>query len=236
MSKESTEEASAVHAKQVNYEKEIADMSLTISKLQTSLREAQKKSFHDNPNSEPGQSDENDMNSQIKMLSDEVLKLRDKVANHNSEALTLKNRLRSANDRATKAEDQLAAVTDANGSDVLDSMEKALSYPGNNLGRRRRLGAPKSGSIRTAMNLNAASGQRKEQLGKVVDVVDSFAVSTGRYSNMFCNCFFSLQANSLSITRKILEAKPSCSSWLHLLPASDSPLDIRAAILPRAFF
>jgi hypothetical protein len=42
MSRETTQEASAVHTKQLQYDRQIADMSLTISKLQAILREAEK--------------------------------------------------------------------------------------------------------------------------------------------------------------------------------------------------
>jgi chromosome segregation ATPase len=183
MSKESTQEASSVHAKQVHYERKTADMSLTISKLQASLREAQKDPSGENSSNEASQSDEDEMANQIKLLSEEVLRLRDKVANHNSESLTMKSRLRTAIERATKAEEEVAAVTTGNETDEYDSMERAAPSTGNGLGRRRRPGAPHSGSIRTAMSLNAGQGERTEKIGKVVDAVDAFAGSTGKVDN-----------------------------------------------------
>ena len=101
------------------------------------------------------------------------MRLREKVSCQNSESLTLKNRLQTAIVRAEKAEEELVMAS-ADGNSIYDSMEKA------NRPRRRRGGAPPSGSIRTAMHLNAGSGERAEKIGKVVDVVDSFASSTGK--------------------------------------------------------
>jgi hypothetical protein len=122
------------------------------------------------------------MVNQIMLLSEEALRLRDKVANHNSESLTMKNRLRAAVDRATKADDELAAaLTSTNGNDMYDSVERAGPSSGNGLGRRRPGTTPPSGSIWSAMRLNPGQGERTEQIGKVVDALDSFAVSAGKY-------------------------------------------------------
>lgn len=107
-----------------------------------------------------------------------VLRLRHKVANYNSESKTTRSRLQTAVDRATKAEEKLADVIAATATNDYDSMERA-NASGNGLGRRKRSG-PQSGSIRSAMNLTPGQGEKAEQIGKVVDAVDSFAVSTGK--------------------------------------------------------
>lgn len=70
MSKESTQEASSVHTKQLRYERKIADMSLTISKLQASLRDAQKGSSAGDGANEVSQPDGEESN-QVKLLSEE---------------------------------------------------------------------------------------------------------------------------------------------------------------------
>jgi hypothetical protein len=179
LSKETTHEATMVHAKQLQYDRQIADMSLTISKLEASLREAEKPGNGDLAASEESLHDQ-EMSSQIKLLSEEVVKLRDKVASQNSESLAMKHRLKAAVDRANKLEDDLVAArssSEGNG-DLYDYMERAQNS------RRRRAGggAPNSGSIRSAMRLDASGGERTQQIGQVVDAVDSFAVSTGRAS------------------------------------------------------
>jgi hypothetical protein len=180
MSKESTQEASAVQVKHLQYDRQIADMSLTIAKLQGSLREYQKESPGESTSMDPAKVNDDEMANQIKLLSEEVLRLRDKVANQNSESLTMKSRLQAAIDRATKLEDEATAATTTSGNGMYDSMERA-GASGNGLGRRRRPGALPSGSIRTAMRLSTGQGTRSEQIGKAVDVVDSFAVSTAKY-------------------------------------------------------
>ena len=93
-----------------------------------------------------------------------------------SESLAMKHRLKSAVDRANKLEGDLANAQSSNGNgDFYDSMERAQ------LSRRRRPGATNTGSIRAAMRLDSTSGDRAEKIGQAVDVVDSFAVSTGKY-------------------------------------------------------
>ena len=171
MSKECTKEASAVHTKQVNYERKIADLCLTISRLETTLREAEKRNLPAVSDSEPQSLD----NGEVKRLSEKVFQMGDKIANHNSEIKTFKSRLRAANERAEKAEEELASLTMARENSAYD-IERAGSAT---LGRRRKPGGLPNSSIRTAMNLNGVQGERTEQIGKVVDVVDSFAVSTG---------------------------------------------------------
>jgi hypothetical protein len=117
------------------------------------------------------------MLNQVKVLSEELVRLREKVSNQSSESLALKNRLQTAMNRATKAENDLAvAVAEGNGQ-FYDSVEKGRGSSG--LGRRRKR-APQNGSIRSAMRLNPGQGERTEQIGKAVDVMDSFAVSTGK--------------------------------------------------------
>lgn len=128
-----------------------------------------------------GNSDDGDMANQVKKLSEEVLRLREKVASFNSGSLAMKNRLRSAMDRAAKAEDHLTeARTSAASNDDFDSMERGPT--GNGMSRRRRGGGNQSiGSIRSTFRLEPGQGEGREHLGKVVDVVDGFAVTTGKY-------------------------------------------------------
>lgn len=188
LSKETTQEATTVHQKQLQAERQIAEMQLTISKLESSLREAGKSPLRDSSSSERSPQDE-EMAQQIKILSEEVVRLRDKVANHNSESLAMKHRLRSAVDRASKLEDDLANSHSPSGrSDIYDSMERAQ------LSRRKRPGMANSGSIRSAMRLDSSGDERSQKIGQVVDAVDSFSVSTG----MLFSSFFSIPCADLN--------------------------------------
>mmetsp|Transcript_19145 Transcript_19145/g.53313 ORF Transcript_19145/g.53313 Transcript_19145/m.53313 type:complete len:785 (+) Transcript_19145:143-2497(+) len=177
---ETTQEASMVHAKELQYDRKIADMSLTIAKLEAKVRVFENLPQKTSNQSTTSLSDE-DMPSRIKVLSEEVVRLGDKVANYNSESLALKNRLKVAVDRSNKFEEELMiAKTLSNGNgDFYDSIERGGGK--GSTGRRRRHGAPSSGSIRTAMLLNSSRGDRTEKIGEVVDQIDSFAASTGKY-------------------------------------------------------
>ncbi|CAJ1951498.1 unnamed protein product [Cylindrotheca closterium] len=177
MSKESTQEASASHAMQLQYDRKVADLQLTVSKLQ---HEKTQKDTNGLDASGTGTiQDDHTMSTQVKVLSEQLMNLREKITNQSSENSALKNRLQIAIDRAQEAEDQLAIISCTGANGDYDSVEKGNLQPG--LGRRRKGKTPNSGSIRTAMLLNTGQGERTEQIGKVVDVVDSFAVTTGKY-------------------------------------------------------
>lgn len=195
LSKETTQEATIVHAKQIQYDRQIADMSLTISKLEASLREATRQdsmlmtdTATTSVESASTMNDHNNKNNyetmkQIKELSEEVVRLRDKVATHNSESLAMKHRLRAATDRAQQAEEELAIAKSSSTKDdpdmMYDSLERAT--PLSSGSRRRKTGTSTTGSIRAAMRLESGHGERSEQIGQVVDAVDSFAVTTGKW-------------------------------------------------------
>jgi hypothetical protein len=173
MSKETTQEASAVHVRQVQYDRRIADLNLNISKLQSAA--VNKEPTDDARGVDTAKANDDEMAKQIKMLSEEVLRLRDKVGNHHSESLALKNRLRAATDRAANAEEDLAAAR-VNENDI-----ESVPASGNGLSRRKRGGGAGTASIRSAMRLNPGQGDGRENIGKAIDVVDSFAVSTGTF-------------------------------------------------------
>eukprot|EP00980_Cylindrotheca_fusiformis_P017617 scaffold5517_cov135-Cylindrotheca_fusiformis.AAC.47 len=183
MSKETTLEASTVHAKQLHYERKVADLELKISKLERD--KSRSESTGVNPiEAHMGGSDQ-EMAKQVKVLSEEIMRLREKISNQNSELLALKNRLQTAVNRALKAEEELALASAEGNDGTYDSMEKAKGPPG--LGRRRKGGTTATGSIRSAMQLNLGQGERTEQIGKVIDVVDSFAVTTGKARKLASN-------------------------------------------------
>jgi hypothetical protein len=153
-------------------------MSITISKLEAKVRRYEKESAN-NSNTPANYSRDQNIPHQIKVLSEEVVRLRDKIANHNSESLAMKNRLKAAVDRSNKLEEelQIAKVLPNGDKIVYDSIVQGRNAASG--GRRRNVGATSRGSIRTAMLLNASQGDGAEQIGQVVDNIDSFAASTG---------------------------------------------------------
>lgn len=177
-SNESTQEANVIHAKEVEYDRQIADLSTTISTLEAKIRRYERVTVG-NQNRTAESLDGEQMPNQIKNLSEEVLRLRDKIANHNSEYLAMKNRLKAAVDRSNRLEDELQTVKLSTNSDGRTSEQLGHGYKQASSGKRRHLGASNSSSIRTAMLLNSTHGDRTEQIGQVVDQIDSFAASTG---------------------------------------------------------
>ena len=182
MSKESTEEATSTQVQQIQYERRVAEMTLTISRLEASLRDAQKEKSKGEKINNRDPADE-ELAQQVKLLSEEVVRLRDNLGNSSSELKTLKSRLQVALERASRAEDELASATALVGSDMYDAMELGSGNREASIAtaRRRKPVGHQNSTIRAAMMLTSAQGDRTEQLGKVVDAVDGFAVTTGKY-------------------------------------------------------
>lgn len=185
MSKESTQEASSVQVRLLEYQRRAAEMELTISRLEASLRDAQAGRLDRGGTGNAGASDER-IKQQAKLLSEEVVRLRDKLGNSSGELLALKSRLQAALARASKAEEELASTNARVGNDIYDSLEQASDGGPLTLTRRRKTGGSQSSTIRSAMRLNPGQGERTEQIGKVVDAVDSFAVTTGELQDGWC--------------------------------------------------
>mmetsp|Transcript_56471 Transcript_56471/g.137049 ORF Transcript_56471/g.137049 Transcript_56471/m.137049 type:complete len:919 (-) Transcript_56471:2895-5651(-) len=181
LSKETTQEATEIHAKQIQYDRQIAELNLTISKLQAKLQEAEKSrlmlSERSNSNNSDDPDHEKELSNRVKVLSEEVVRLRDKVANYSSESLAMKHRLKAATDRANKAEDDLAVAR----TSAPRSVDFDIETGGGTLSKRRRGVGSQTSSIKSALRLEGGLDPRTQQIGEVVDAVDSFAVSTGKY-------------------------------------------------------
>lgn len=176
MSKERTEESSAAHARQLQSDRKIADMSVTISRLQATIRDSRQASFGDSKDSVYS-SDHGERSARINSLSEQVLKQQETIARSKSEILALKNRLTVAVARADKAEESLSSLQDSD--DLYDRMEAAPSSASSRTTMRNRSGRASSASIRSAINMNPGQGDKREKIGNAIDAVDSFSVQTG---------------------------------------------------------
>jgi len=177
VSKERTDESAAARARQLQSDRRMAEMSVTISRLQA---DSKKSSFSESR--ESGYSlDEGERGTQVKALSEQVLKQQETIARSRSEISALKNRLQVAVGRSDRAEEALSSVQESD--DLYDRMESAPLSGSTDGGRptmRRRGGRGSSsdaGSIRSAIALR---GQKGENIGKAIDAVDSFSVQTGK--------------------------------------------------------
>jgi hypothetical protein len=179
VSREYTEEATVIHSRQQQHDRHDAELSQTISRLKAELRESRTTTRKDSASSDLG-NDENDDLRQIKSLSEEVLRQREKVSSSSSEVSALKSRLKVALGRAVQAE-AAAEATSKNG-DFVDVERAPISGNGTT---RRRGGSHKSsntadgGSMRAALHLDTL-GTGSQRVGKSLDALDKFLVESGK--------------------------------------------------------
>ena len=245
MSKERTEEAAAAHARNLQNDRKIADMSATISRLQLNLRDTKRASFDDSRDSIYS-SGEDDKAMQIKTLSEQVLRQQEMIGKSKSEISALKSRLQVAIRRADKVEGAMTSFQ--NFDDPYDRMENAPLSDGINDGRhtmRRRGGRGNwhdsyGGSIRSAIRLSAGHGKSTEKIGKAIDAVDSFSVQTGmcclkeilsRWHHPQLMSIPSLAFDISSNHRQISTTKSVGTWWLPPLSSCDSFLGSGTASL-----
>lgn len=170
---ERTEEATDARIKQNKHDRQIAELTLQLTRLQQ--QQSNGDAVSERKESKADEKEVSSLKSQIKELSEEVLKAREKTGGYSSEIAALKSRLKGAVDRADKAEAALEdSLATAPSADSLDRMEMGSPSSGNFM--RKRGGKKGPATITSAMHLN-----KTERVGKAVDTLDSFAVSTGKY-------------------------------------------------------
>mmetsp|Transcript_26281 Transcript_26281/g.40314 ORF Transcript_26281/g.40314 Transcript_26281/m.40314 type:complete len:855 (-) Transcript_26281:225-2789(-) len=197
VSKERAEEESVFHARQLQHDRRVADMSLTISRLESNLRDikelSRKNASLSSYRGESATSSEEDekTNKQINSLSEEILRQQQRMGKLTSETSALKSRLQVALARAESSENALALVRQANemddmpsgsegGNGIMLGHDRTRSVRRRGGGRRGR--DSYGGSIRSAIRLGPGQGgDGKERIGKAVDVLDKFSVQTGKF-------------------------------------------------------
>ena len=169
----------------------MAEMSTTIASLEAKLK------LYEKAQTLIEQADsvhEEQTSNQVKLLSEEVVRLRDKIANHTSESLAMKSRLKAAVEKTNRLEEELQTTKSSQNSDIMTS-ELLRGSKNTMKGRRRHVGNSNGASMRSAILLNSSHGERTEKIGQVVDQIDSFAASTGTnlyiYPVIEFNFFFS---------------------------------------------
>jgi len=177
IAKERTEETIETQTQQRNYDRQISDLTSTVSRLQTSLQDMKKKSSGADDESLVAdlQRRDQEAQAQIVSLSARVLRQQTRLDTFTSEVATLKSRLQSANSRAEEAEQaMLHSPTTIMGRNVHD-LESGLIGP--SPARRRKKKGRNRSSIRNVLNLGP--GQGYDEVGQTLDAIDHFAVETG---------------------------------------------------------
>lgn len=183
ISQERATEAAEAHANQRQRDRQVEDLRSTVTRLQSSLRK--QKGARNLP---PSAAEAEGARKQIESLSEQVIRHQRSVESYKTEMLALKNRLKTANQRAEKAEDALTAASAVSVYEV-DS-GGGLAYGGGTMRRRVKGGGraktQKSSmrvrSIRSALEMGPGHvSDNMEQVAATVDAVDSFLVETGGF-------------------------------------------------------
>lgn len=150
---------------QKDYDRRISELTSTITKLQLRQNNNLRQSSEGGPESE---SMSEKLEKQVANLSEDLIHQKAKLQHSSTEIQTLRNRLKSALSRAEVAEKAAQAYDVERGS------------PGNQMRRRYGVQSRKTvTSISSAFKLEAGRGEVKENIGKVVDTIDSIAIDTG---------------------------------------------------------
>lgn len=198
ISKERTEETYEAQARQQQHDRDIADLTANVARLEASLREKKKvpsapgettgefSASSDEMNVRQLKEAEEELKGKITSLSEQLIRAQTKNDRSKSEILALKNRLQASNARAESAEQALAAAPPATTSQIYQAEAGVASY-GTGMRRRVKGGRGRSNptsvrSIRSALNMQPGRvSEGTEQVAATIDAVDSFLVETGSF-------------------------------------------------------
>jgi len=185
ISQERSQESSVSLARQKQYDRRVADLTLKVSQLQYSLHHLEQEESYisdgqslDDSTGSRYKAKEKELQRQILSLSEELMKQRSKLDTSSAEVLTMRNRLRTALTRAENAEKVVMSPRNDESSDI-----ESGSNPFYSRKMRRRLGRGRTTitSIRSFIKLDSSRGKTREKVGNFVDVVDTWAMDTGSY-------------------------------------------------------
>ena len=193
ITQERTEETFAAQARQQQHDREIADLTANVARLEANLRE--KKKTPSAPGETTGEFSSTDdvrhlkeveeLKGKIASLSEQLIKLQEKNDRSKSEIFALKNRLQASNARAESAEQALASTPPATTSQMYQA-EAGGTY-GSTMRRRIKGGRSSRNptsvrSIRSALNMHPGRvSEGTEQIAVTIDAIDSFVVETGSF-------------------------------------------------------
>ena len=189
ISQERTQESSVSLARQKQYDRRVADLTLKVSQLQSSLHHLEQEEIYigdgqslDDTTGSRFKAKEKELQKQISSLSEELMRQRSKLDTSSAEVLTMRNRLRTALTRAETAEKIVMSPRNDESSDIERGSTGLHSRK-----MRRRLGGGRAAttSIRSFIKFDSSRGKTREQVGKFVDVVDTWAMDTGSYFRSF---------------------------------------------------
>ena len=172
-------ERSQALQRQKEYDDRVADLMSNIAKLQSKQHSfsGQSTGVNIGESSSEAKAVADKLQKEIATLSEDLIRQKAKLQHSSTEVQTLRNRLKSALSRAEIAEKAAQAQSfDVEGGSF------AVSLQGSNMRQKYGVNSRKNvTSIRSAFRLDSGRGETKENLGKIVDVVDAIAIDAGSY-------------------------------------------------------
>eukprot|EP00978_Attheya_sp_CCMP212_P031180 scaffold117077_cov65-Attheya_sp.AAC.1 len=193
MSKEQAQEAVFAQERQRKHDQQVQDLQSTVTRLQATVRDLQKRSSNEEMNDHPTDGSANSdsgtgdnmatskeqerLRKQVKTLSEQIVRQQGKLDNGNCEALALRSRLKTSLSRAETAEKAL--VTASSTRDVeqgsSSSNQHRSRYKGG--GRASTRTTTLVQSIRSVLPSQFVN--QHEAVGETMDALDSFAIDMG---------------------------------------------------------
>ncbi|GKY91732.1 hypothetical protein MPSEU_000145000 [Mayamaea pseudoterrestris] len=167
VSSEQSDEATVLQLRREQHDRQIQQLNETILELK---RELQREKEHATSNRLNG---DDETMKQVRNLSEDVIRLRDKLSSSSSEISALKSRLHVALDRAKRAEQALEErLTAVSGFGDIEVGSGAT---------RQRGGLKGHPTMRAALKLDVVQGEGSERFAKSLDSLDKFLVQSGRF-------------------------------------------------------
>ena len=207
--RERQEEALLTQTRQAQNETKISDLTQQVFELRATIRDVKQQ---ETMALQQRQTDDSkfDLQNRIQELSEELVRMRERMSVSNSEVAALRNRLQAALNRAVVAE--AAAESAFQNTSDLHTWSNHPNDPEQGLTVRRRGTNPRSkGSsdvptIRKALRLDngpgSGIGSNTQSLGKGLDVLDGFLAQSGeilRFNAIARLCFGKISKNGVFI-------------------------------------
>jgi hypothetical protein len=193
MVRERQEEALLAQTRQTQHEKKISELTQQILELQATIRDVK----HQDTTMHQRQTEESKLDAQrVQDLSEELIRMRERMSVSNSEVAALRNRLQAALNRAVVAEAAAESVNHWSNTDPEQGLT-AVRRRGTNQRSGAKSSAADVPTIRKALRLDSSPngngiGSNTQSIGKGLDVLDSFLAQSGeilRFNAIARLCF-----------------------------------------------
>jgi hypothetical protein len=179
--RERQEDLAVSQKRQIQHDRKISDVSQQLAELRATVREAkQDTSNHRKP-------EDSILDAQrIHDLTEELVRMRERISISNSEVSALRNRLQSALNRAVVAEAAAEATFSPTESNWQADPERGINVRrrgGNSRNTNGKASSTDTPTIRAALHLESVhgngNGSSSQSIGKGLDILDNFLAQSG---------------------------------------------------------